>query len=94
MQSHTFKGTARRIVKDNETGTTSYIYHTTAIVGAYSDDTIRLNSGGWRTATTKNAMNQVSNQFGYGFSVYQQNHEWLVTWKGETLPFEDGMFLN
>ena len=94
MQTHTFRGTARRISVNPDTGTKSFFYHSTAIVGCYTDGTIRLNSGGWRTFTTKNAMNQASNQYDLGFGVYQRNFDWFVTWKGQELPFEDGMILN
>lgn len=92
-QTGQFKGTARRISIDQETGTRSYFYRGTAVVGVYMDGSIRLNSGNWRTATTKRAMNQASNQDALGFSVFQKAREWFVTWRGETVPFEDGMFL-
>lgn len=54
---------------------------------------IILNSGGWTTATTKTRMNQVANQYNLGYHVYQEKHEWYVDWKGEKLPFFDGITL-
>jgi hypothetical protein len=45
------------------------IYHSTAVVEK-TPEGVRLDSGGWRTATTKTRMNQASNQFGLGFQVY------------------------
>lgn len=92
-QTQIFRGTARRIVDDPDTGTKSFFYHTTAIVGVFKDGSIRLNSGGWHSNTTKLAMNQASNQYNLGFGVYQRKREWYVSWKGQELPFEDGMFL-
>lgn len=93
-QTMIFRGNARRIDVNPMTGTRSYFYHSTAIVGVFKDGSIRLNSGGWLTSTTKLAMNQASNQDSLGFSVFQKSGDWFVTWKGETLPFIDGMFLS
>lgn len=54
-----------------------------------------LNSGGWRTVTTKTRMNQAANQFGLGYGVYQRKGEWFVdTPDGQTLEFKDGMMID
>ena len=56
-----------------------------------------LNSGGWRTPTTKRRINEVANEWGLGFYVYQKNHEWYIksdAWIGkEPIPFYDGVRL-
>ena len=75
-----------------EDGMTKIIYHSTVIV-RYREGVILLDSGGWQTSTTKTRMNQASSQFGLGYSVYQKNFEWFVVFKGETIPFKDGMVL-
>ena len=62
-------------------------YHKTAVV-RWNDDEIRLNTGGWYSATTKNRMNQTSNQFALGFRVYQLKHAWYVYYRGTTIPFD------
>ena len=90
-QTQIFRGTARAILRDDEG--VNYIYHRTAVVKRLYDGSIRLNSGGWSTRTTLTAMNQASNQDGLGFKVYQRAFEWFVDWKGQTLPFSDGMTL-
>jgi hypothetical protein len=90
-QSHIFRGVARNIVKDN--GITKYYYHNTPIVQVLEDGRIQLKNDGWFTSTTKNAMNQASNQYNLGFGVYQKKHEWYVDWKGATFEFVDGMIL-
>ena len=90
-QTHTFRGTARSIVRD--AGRTIYSYHRTAVVTRYEDGSIRLDSGGWRTATTKTAMNQASYQGQLGFGVHQRDHVWFVTHGGIERPFHDGMTL-
>lgn len=92
-QTQVFRGTARAIRRNPETGTVNYFYHDTPIVGVFTDGSIRLNSGGWQTATTKRAMNQASNQDNLGFQVFQRKHAWFVSWKGLEVPFVDGMFL-
>ena len=52
-------------------------YHSTDVV-SFTNETITLRTGGWRTVTTKARMNQASNQFALGFSVYQSKGIWYV----------------
>jgi hypothetical protein len=92
-QTQQFRGTARRI--ETSGNFRRYYYHRTAVVGVNtSNGAIRLDSGGWRTATTKLAMNQASHQDGLGFSVIQRKGDWFVNWQGKELPFTDGMVLS
>jgi len=91
MQTQIFRGTARNIYRSPDS--TDFWYHKTCIVQSKIDGAIRLHSGCWRTPTTKNAMNQASNQFNLGFCVYQRDFDWFVTWRGVELPFRDGMIL-
>lgn len=90
-QTHTFKGTARAQLTVN--GARHYVYHRTAVVTVNADKSIRLDSGGWKTNTTRTAMNQASNQDELGFRVFQRAGDWFVTWQGRDLPFADGMAL-
>lgn len=91
-QSQVFRGTARAIVT-NDDGSTSYVYHRTAVARAYRDGSIKLDSGGYRTNTTKTAMNQASNQARLGFQVSQRDYAWFVTFHDVEVPFVDGMVL-
>lgn len=68
-------------------------YHSTTVV-KFNDKQIVLNSGGWRTATTKTRMNQTSHQFDLGFSVYQKDFDWFVVYNGQTLEFVNGITLS
>ena len=43
-------------------GKTVVTYHDTPVVTLDADGTITLDSGGWRSATTKPRMNQVASQ--------------------------------
>lgn len=71
--------------------TTEIYYHSTCIV-EFNQDQVTLKSGGWQTVTTKRKMNQASNQFHLGYSVFQKDHVWYVTLpSGETVDFQDGM---
>lgn len=92
-QNQIFRGTARRIETDGNGGDMKFFYHRTAIVIVQKlPAQISLNSGGYRTATTKLAMNQASNQFSLGFQVWQQKGDWFVTMRnGDVHPFVDGM---
>lgn len=69
-------------------------YHETE-VARIDGDTVTLDSGGWRTVTTKRRMNQASKEWGRGFRVYQEKGEWFVwfcnTPDEDALPFTDGM---
>lgn len=87
MQTQKVKGTATGIFQ--LPGRTQVSYHNTVVVDFdYSRGTIILNTGGWKTATTKLRMNQTSNQFGLGYQVYQKNHSWYVRYHGEVIPFD------
>lgn len=76
----------------NDGPQTNVVYHRTAVV-KFDHRTIVLNSGGWRTTTTKTRMNQTSNQYDLGFSVYQKNRVWYIDFDGKTLEFYDGITL-
>lgn len=56
-------------------------YHATQVV-KFNDKEIILNTGGWRSKTTKSRMNQASNQFNLGYKVWQECGEWYVMWAG------------
>lgn len=52
-------------------------YHTTDIV-TEMNDVITLNSGGWKTVTTKDHINQYGKQLGDFPYLFQSNHQWLL----------------
>lgn len=61
--------------------------HDTDIVIVHPDDTFMLDSGGWRTYTTKDRINKFSPA-----RVYQERNHWYV-WPGPT-PFFDGIIVD
>ena len=56
---------------------TCVTYHSTQIV-AFDRHNITLRTGGWDTVTTRRKMQQASNQFGLGYSVYRDKGESMV----------------
>jgi hypothetical protein len=72
---------------------TRVTYHSTDIV-RWNQDRIILNSGGWRTVTTKHKMNQAANQFNLGYQVFQDDFTWYVTFNNKTVPYKDGIILD
>lgn len=82
-----------RTTVSNYDGVTRVVFHRTTVV-RFDSDTITLNSGGWKTVTTKRRMNQASEHYGLEFHVYQKDFVWYVLWKGETLEYHDGMTLS
>ncbi len=91
-QQHTLGKVATSVYTDKIDGFTKVVYHSTVVV-KWDNVKIVLNSGGWRTLTTKTRMNQASSQFGLGFGVYQRAGKWFVDYKGEIIDFQDNMIL-
>ena len=63
--------------------------HSTRIISWNADGTVKVNSGGWRTVTTKARLNA----FLDGAEVFQKNFDWFVMVGGKVIEFEDGMTL-
>lgn len=91
-QTRKFQGTARKMVRGKEA--TLYYYHKTAVVvDNKATGEIVLNSDGWRTATTKTAMNQASAQDSLGFQVFQDKGVWYVKHNNQVHTYCDGLVL-
>lgn len=75
------KATAR-----NGEEVTVITYHKTHIV-KFGARYIVLDTGGYFTATTKTRMNQASNQFGLGYSIFQKKGAWYCSFEGMTQKF-------
>jgi len=69
-------------------------YHQTDVVRFREGGPIILNTGGYRTVTTKLRMNQASSQFGLGYRVSQNNFTWYVDFEDKCHVFaEDTLVL-
>ena len=85
-------GKHRTSVQHYSTGFVSVDYHDTRVVMANGNTgAVRLDSGGWRTQTTKTRMNQFANEYGMKFHVYQSNFDWYVDTPQGVIEFTDGM---
>ena len=72
-------------VRDGEDIT--IVFHWTAILRYQPDGRIVLNSGGYRSVTTKGNLNQYSD-----CSVWQDKHIWYVSYGDSgAMEFKDGM---
>jgi hypothetical protein len=60
--------------------------HGTAVVRFYPNGLVKLNSGGWRTSTTKDRINKYS-----PVKVYQKKYEWYLQ---DGAEFEDNILVN
>lgn len=83
-------------VATDRAGITRVTYHKTAIVAVdRAEGTVTLDSGGWRTYTTKLKMNQAAENLSLPFDVIQRNGIWLVYTPDSDVPtpFEDGMVI-
>jgi hypothetical protein len=78
-------GYKTRVLADEENKTRVF-FHDTPVV-SFNEETIELNTGGWWTRSTKVRMNQASQEFELGFSVFQKQNEWLVEYQNKTKPF-------
>lgn len=84
-QTSICRGTATSAVCTN--GRITVVYHETRVVDV-TPEHITLDTGGWKTVTTKRRMNQASVQFNLGYTVYQQKGQWFVSYRGVTRPFD------
>lgn len=84
-----FKGNNRAttIINDEQ----HFILHSTSIV-VKSMNSIKLNSNGYMTNTTKKAMNEVGDML--GFTVYQKAKKWYIDYMGKTLDYTDNIILH
>ena len=62
--------------------------YTTDIIEFKANGTIRLDTGGWQTVTTKNRINRFS-----PCRVWSENSVWLANYQGQSYTFADGMIL-
>ena len=73
-------------------GKTVVTYHSTPVVTVDADGTVTLNSGGWRSHTTKTRMNQAARSLDLGYHVFQRDFQWFVRRAGcGPVRYDDGM---
>ena len=87
VSSKKIKNNTRLTVYQN--GDKIYRLHDTDII-SYIGDKIVLNSGGYRTRTTKSRINEFLPS---NISVYQKDYTWYIIRNGEKIEYADGMEL-
>ena len=60
--------------------------HSTQIVEIY-ENWVALDTGGWNTPTTRKRMNEVAEEYGLGYRVFQKSSDLFVTHGGKTEQF-------
>lgn len=76
-------------------------YQATPIFAVWPSGDYLLNTGGWKTVTTKRRFNDISvnwlspdNSFGKApWHIYQKNHLWYITFADETYEFKDNAMM-
>jgi hypothetical protein len=93
-QTQKVQGTATKVTH-GANGNVAVVYHRTTVAERNirnGQTCIKLNSGGWKTVTTKRHINQFANEFcGGAFNVYQKAGDWFVQKGDEVIPFVDGI---
>ncbi len=77
---------SRNVYAERDGADITIVFHWTVIIRFRPDGTVELNSGGFRSVTTKLNMNQYSD-----CAVWQDKHVWYVSY-GDSgkLEFEEG----
>lgn len=79
-------------VYTNDAGNTAVMLHNTTIL-TFASVGIVINSGGYKTDTTKRRLNQYIKS--NGWQIVQRGHRWLVVHNsGEEFTFADNMLLH
>lgn len=88
LAHNTYRETVRLYQEDYATAYPAVRYHATTIIYRKSEGAYVLNSGGYRTVTTKQRLNKL---LPGGIQISQRNFEWTVHTRRGDIPFTDGM---
>lgn len=86
---HVIKNKRATYLQRNE-DSIALVYHNTPVVTYHKDNSIKLNSGGYRSLTTKARMNSALGNRAY---VFQKNHKWYLAANGMNYSFVDGVIV-
>lgn len=78
----------------NDKGLKSVDYRDTLVVTELDYETIKLNTNGWETATSKRVMNRYFNLKRLPLIVAQEKFTWYVYIAGEKYKYYDNMKIN
>lgn len=69
-------------------------YRGTKVVEELTSHVIKLNTNGWRTNTSKTAINRYFQQRLPSFKVFQKDFTWYLQTEGKTVEFKDNMLID
>lgn len=75
-------------LEEKENGDIAVRLHRTDVVTFKRNGAIVLDSGGWKTVTTKSRMNEFS-----PFNICQKNGDWHIEINGKAVNYDDGMVI-
>lgn len=86
-QTQIFRGVETTTMRDRDGALVGYYRGTP--VARQAGNVITLQTGGWKSRTTKVRMNQFSANFcNHAFGVTQKDYQWFVLLNGQSIPFE------
>lgn len=88
LTHNTYRTTVRVGQYDDSVPSPAVVFHRTVIIFRKSEGAYVLDSGGYRTVTTKQRLNQL---LPGGFSISQTDFAWTVHTPRGDIPFTDGM---
>lgn len=74
-------------VEVDEDGTIAVRLHATRILAFHPDGSFTVDSGGWRTVTTKQRLNALMPA---GYRISSEQHAWRISTPDGVFDFEDG----
>lgn len=77
------------VVRRIDADTVAIKYHNTDILTISQDDTIKINTNGYETVTTKDRLNQFLRC--KGFYIFQKKGVWYISDRKDTAAYFDGM---
>lgn len=76
----------------HEDGYTCYKYYNT-IICKVNDDECILNSGNWRTNSTKKFINRILNYHNFNVQIFQKNFNWYTKYSNRVCDFIDNIII-
>ena len=87
-------GSNTQVNYNNSTNCSSVYLHGHQIATLdHNTNSVKLDSCGYETVTTKSRLNAILDEVKYGCRVFQKKFEWFVSYRGTTTDFIDGMIL-
>ena len=70
-----------------------YLHGHKIAVYDHNTNSVKLNSFGYKTNTTKSRLNAILDEVKYGAKVFQRQFDWYLSYNNQTVDFWDGVIL-